>query len=807
MVSMLRNPVVVGLTLFWASWAWADEGMELVFETTQPGGVVVTGNTLGLATNAGYTGPGIQGAIGAFITVDDTQQLSPAWPMGTTGDWRENASMAVLDLPYDAEVLHALLIWGGSYEYATEGTEVLTADQLDVAVSFTTPAVTTAVSPQRSRTLRQDPPEAPFRVRYYARAADVTDLVREGGAGEYVVGGVPGTIDPVGRELNSAGWTLAVVYRALTEPTRNSTLFFGGVWLNENSAVETEVAGFCAPPSGTVEGRLSVSAVEGDVQFTGDRLFILPEAGGTEPVLLSGPNNPAGNFFGSMIVGRDGQVDTRGTFGDRNHDPTTNTPLSGGRQSWDITTVSLTSTAGQLSNGQRRARLRATNASGGTTSDSYLLTLLGLEITVNAPRFRADDGTPESLTGLWEVIPAQGTGALPAPNAVVPGDRVDLVFEVQNRAVAGGADAEDVRWRLPLPEGLSYVAGSFSVGGSGTGVDGVPVTQATLVDGIPLGRIQVGETRLVSLQLQVDARPPRGDRHTLIAFWDYTWRACADSDLESRVTAQSNRITLESAHMEVDKRLDPPTTRVRSGDPLTWVITIRNTGTVPTRQLVLVEDAPAGTTYVLDSTEVEGVPFADGPSGMPFAGGALVPVPGQALGRLPAGESVEIRFQTRVEGCCDPIRNTARVRDGGEDDAADEVEIEIEVVPEDSPDVGSPPDATPDAVDDVGEEDASDLDAVDDVEPDSSADAPDARTDTASPEEPDIEEDEDARGDVRPPRDPEDVGDASEVSASSRDTGCCAVAGGRQAAGSIWMALLVLALIRWRRIRPSATRS
>ena len=42
----------------------------LRFETTQPGNVIATGNTLGLSKQAGLNGPGTQDAIGTFITLD-----------------------------------------------------------------------------------------------------------------------------------------------------------------------------------------------------------------------------------------------------------------------------------------------------------------------------------------------------------------------------------------------------------------------------------------------------------------------------------------------------------------------------------------------------------------------------------------------------------------------------------------------------------------------------------------------------------------------------------------------------------------
>src|SRR5262245_35230377 len=86
------------------------------------GAVTFTGNALGLDGETSQNGQGARGSIATFITTDTALQdvtpaptTAPPFPFGTTSDWRLNGSQAILRLPAGARVLHAELIWGGTY--------------------------------------------------------------------------------------------------------------------------------------------------------------------------------------------------------------------------------------------------------------------------------------------------------------------------------------------------------------------------------------------------------------------------------------------------------------------------------------------------------------------------------------------------------------------------------------------------------------------------------------------------------------------------------------------------------------------
>src|SRR6185295_6885686 len=107
-----------------------------------PGSITFIGNTLGLSKLLNANAPGIEHSIGAFITIDTTLQ-DGTYPLGTTSDWHLDSATAILTLPPGSTVLYAELVWAGSYSYGGEDVSAFR----DSAVTFTTPAGTSSVSP------------------------------------------------------------------------------------------------------------------------------------------------------------------------------------------------------------------------------------------------------------------------------------------------------------------------------------------------------------------------------------------------------------------------------------------------------------------------------------------------------------------------------------------------------------------------------------------------------------------------------------------------------------------------------------
>ncbi len=569
------------------------------YTTIANGAMTFTGNALGLSKASNSDRPGTNGSIGTFSTTDTSLRDNSYWPYGTTDNWQDNSSSALLTMPGGSTVLYAELIWGGSYNYG--GSNV--SSSLNNAVSLTTPLGAFSISPSSSTatTLTGD--------YYYVRSADVTSYVKGAGAGLYTVGGVPGTQERNENNANAAGWTLAVVYKNTALPARNMTIFVGGELTSSSQTTTSSVSGFCTPQSGTINARMMVSAIEGDSNLTGDQMRFGPSTGTLSAV--SGPNNPINNFFSSQINSDDGTLDTSGTFGTLNHTPGSNS--SGRRQGWDITNVDVSS---RMQNSQSTAFARGT-----TSGDRYVITTIGLQIDVGQPVF------PTAVMTVDKPV-------------TFVGDTVTYTTTLDNSA--GSADALNVVFTDSPPPGMSFVTGSVTV-------NGVPQPGANPALGIPLGAIAAGSVVTISYQKQVDAvpLPPAPAEYANNATWTYQYESCPSFPLNNGTLSTAPNVISVVPRLEPTKSADPPGA-VLPGGAVTYTITIPNTGTAPTAGTTLADPIPTGTAYVPGSTTMNGTPVADTAGQMPFAAARLVNSPGEPAGQVNIGEAAVISFQVTI---------------------------------------------------------------------------------------------------------------------------------------------------------------
>ncbi len=478
------------------------EAQQLRYSTTQPGGIVATGNTLGLAKGFNENGPGLQDSIGAFISLDPTSvddnpvNAGNPWPSNTTWDWTQNGSDAVLTLPDGAKVLYAELVWAGSYDYIENVSAFLDGP---VTIGFGNDAVAVNPSPATAQTFAETSFTG-FAANYYIRSADVTAFVEQHGTGLYDVSGVPATQTDTINSLNAAGWSLVVAFRGEDQPVRNLTVFVGGSFVDEDSQQDYIVSGFCAPPFGPVEGNVVVSALEGDADLTGDILQLAQNDAGPFTT-LAGPNNPSDNFFSSQINDDTGNLDTFGTFGNANHDAFLGQNVVGGRQGWDVTTLPLSSMSGLLDNNQTSAVVRTV-----TTGDSFVPTLVALEIDVKAPDFSASS-TDASV------------------DVVQDGDMFTLTATLSN---SGEALANNLRYVMPLPQGLELLG--YSTNGTTGDVSGFPVTPTMLMDGVDAGQLAVNDTITVVMDLAVTGPPANGASFVFAPMWEHDFITCDGDD-------------------------------------------------------------------------------------------------------------------------------------------------------------------------------------------------------------------------------------------------------------------------------------
>ncbi|MDE7108315.1 MAG: hypothetical protein K2O39_08325, partial [Clostridiales bacterium] len=80
------------------------------YSDVKKGGVVFTGNTLGLSKAPNQNAPGTTGSIGAFTSLNTALQVF-FFDSGTTVFYTQNGSRAVLNLPAGSTVLYAELVW------------------------------------------------------------------------------------------------------------------------------------------------------------------------------------------------------------------------------------------------------------------------------------------------------------------------------------------------------------------------------------------------------------------------------------------------------------------------------------------------------------------------------------------------------------------------------------------------------------------------------------------------------------------------------------------------------------------------
>jgi hypothetical protein len=452
-----------------------------VYSATVRGGITQTGNTLGLSHGTNVNGPGTRGSIGTFLTTDeasvDLVPSNPAnpWFAGTTADWRLNASAARLDLPPAATVLHAELVWGGSFAYVED-----VSANLDTSVGLThESADTLAVAPDPATAVTLDFISGlGFSVKYYVRSADVTAFVAAAGPGFFEVSGVPATQHESDNSLSAAGWVLVVAYGLAPAPERFLEIRVGGEFVEEGRPSLSEFNGFLTPNVGAFEGRLLLAALEGDADQLGDRVLIEHASQSFTP--LSGPGNPEENFFASQINNIDGFLDNLGTAGSRNHSASLAAPSSGGRQGWDVTGIPISSDAGHVSAGQTSTRVQAE-----TAGDQFVLCAIALQLDL------------ESSISSVGYERGKQTILMPCyPNPFNPRTAIAFVLPV---AEAASLRIFDVAGRLihTLLEDSLMPAGLNEVTWEGVDADGRPVPAGTY-----LYRLEAGgysETKRMTL--------------------------------------------------------------------------------------------------------------------------------------------------------------------------------------------------------------------------------------------------------------------------------------------------------------------
>ncbi|MGG5462110.1 DUF7507 domain-containing protein [Clostridium sp. B9] len=615
------------------------------YTTTKNGSMIFTGNTIGLTR--------VGGQANVFITLDLGQQV-PGYPAGTTLSWPENGSSAQLNIPAGSTILYAELQWGGT-AIDTNGENVTAF--IDDPITFITPLGSNSVSP--------DPVTAQEgntgSIQFYSRSQDVTNLVSAASSGTYSVLGVPATITG---SNGSVGWTLGVIYENPALSIQNMSIYAGIEPVTAGGEpVDFIISGFLSPPTGPVDARILVSAMEGDLSASGDQLLFGPDSGSLLP--LSGPNNLVNNFFESYINDGDsesptvGQLDTSGTFGNLN------LPISPARYGWDITNVGSTN----FLNSQTSATVRAT-----TIGDGYSIGFFGVQLNAvlidygDAPDTSAGNGANNYSTLLANNGPRHGivnnltlgtqvTGEDDAyQNATATGDDISQgiqddgpTFPITNIALNAttytfpvdilndtGSPANVYAWVDFNKDGIFQTNEGFvTVVASNPAVQSVNLNftvpgATTLTVGSTFARVRV------TTDLLTNTGGATGEDTRSLGL-------ASDGEVEDY------EVTIEDTMINSVKSVDPAFADI--GDVITYTVELTNPGTLPISDVLFQDSTPTGTTYnnnLSVSTAFTGTN----------------PQSGLTITNINPGETVTISWEVLVDNAIptpNPISNTGNI--------------------------------------------------------------------------------------------------------------------------------------------------
>ena len=233
-----------------------------------------------------------------------------------------NSSRANLELP--AGVTGADVLWAGLYWGADLQHEMSAADNENLTLSpgcqnagiTEINSVAHYENCQANRVLLETPTSGGYvsviadqfdsanfgpggRGRRYQGIADVTNLVRAGGAGDYTVANIQAS-SGVSQSGPYGGWGLVTVYRDPNSPFGRIIVYDGFAFVNNaNRCLDiNNITGFRTPETGNFAARLGMIAYEGDraQRFERDTFEV-------NDIALSDASNPVNNFFNSSISG------------------------------------------------------------------------------------------------------------------------------------------------------------------------------------------------------------------------------------------------------------------------------------------------------------------------------------------------------------------------------------------------------------------------------------------------------------------------------------------------------------------------
>ncbi|HRI64038.1 MAG TPA: hypothetical protein PK156_07360 [Polyangium sp.] len=437
--------------LAWCSGIGPSEAApKLRVQVEQKGDFLLIGNTIGYECGGNSPVTPIKGNVncGLLGLADGDTAPDIFWRADspTAGQAQANTSLlftsarttARLNIPAGATVTHAYLYWGARYPGGGADTSV-TVD----APGGTTRNISALESYQSTNNT-------------YQSVANVTDLVRMAGAGDYRVSGI-NIVSLLGlnNEVTFGGWWMVVLYELDSALNRNMAVFDGLDPVDNNNTQNVMLSGFYVPNPVT-DGKLGVIAFEGDKSIDGDQLFF-----GNLTMPLSDALNPANDFFNG----------TRSTLGIGTHTTGDLPEMPGSAGSLAGVDIDIVDIKSRLTPGQMSAPIRATSS-----GDEYYLAGWVTSIATKRPEFTTSNKTAVDLNG----------------GAVLPGDILEYTIVATN---SGTDTSINTQMTDVIPMGTTYVPESIKVTAGaniGAKTDAVPDDQGDFNGGMKTVTVRLG---------------------------------------------------------------------------------------------------------------------------------------------------------------------------------------------------------------------------------------------------------------------------------------------------------------------------
>jgi gliding motility-associated-like protein/uncharacterized repeat protein (TIGR01451 family) len=264
----------------------------------------------------------------------------------------------------------------------------------------------------------------------YAAYAEVTDLVRSNGTGEYWVADMALTQGNGGATGYYGGWGMIVIYENSQMNWRDVTIFDGYAHVEGNTVANYQlpVSGFNTAQSGPVNMKMGIMAGEGDVGIAGD-YFQIKKNNNNSWLSLSHDQNSTNNFFNSSIE----------------NNGTNRTPNLSNNTGIDISMFNIPNQGNSvIANNQTSTTFRY-----GSTQDTYSIFSIAMSVDAYIPEI-------EGITSLTEIN--SNTAGNP-PYSVEPGEEISYKIELKNK---GTENIEDVKVVVPVPYNVDYVNNSLN---------------------------------------------------------------------------------------------------------------------------------------------------------------------------------------------------------------------------------------------------------------------------------------------------------------------------------------------------------